>query len=88
MHKQNIVHLPKRSLYELPLNQYQTVLSLRILQGRFGQVPLVELQNFVVFLPGRATEQLRIQGARPALSETINFTILSLRIYTNKYDKP
>ncbi|CAH2018970.1 unnamed protein product [Acanthoscelides obtectus] len=47
---------PKKSLYELPLNQYQTVLSIRIVQGRFGQVPLVELQNFVVFLPGRATE--------------------------------
>ncbi|CAH2010524.1 unnamed protein product [Acanthoscelides obtectus] len=47
---------PKKSLYELPLNQYQTVLSIRIVQGRFGQVPLVELQHFVVFLPGRATE--------------------------------
>ncbi|CAH1990810.1 unnamed protein product [Acanthoscelides obtectus] len=47
---------PKKSLYELPLNQYQTVLSLRIVQGRFGQVPLVKLQNFIVFLPGRATE--------------------------------
>ncbi|CAH2013563.1 unnamed protein product [Acanthoscelides obtectus] len=46
----------KKSLHELPLNQYQTVPSLRILQGRFGQVPLVELNNFVVYLPGKATE--------------------------------
>ncbi|VEN43190.1 unnamed protein product [Callosobruchus maculatus] len=47
---------PRLPLSQLPINKKHRIVSLQIIEGRYGECPLAELDEHVVFLPGRAAE--------------------------------
>ncbi|KAG5875555.1 hypothetical protein JTB14_019504 [Gonioctena quinquepunctata] len=45
-------------LSDLPQNQPQPILNIRIVKSKFGEILLVELQEHMVFPPRRAIEAI------------------------------
>ena len=54
-----VTRKPKRSLKELLIDRKYQILNVKIVKGLYGEVPLVELNDCVVFLPGRVTSVIK-----------------------------
>ncbi|VEN52742.1 unnamed protein product [Callosobruchus maculatus] len=50
---------PRIPLQDLSLNTKYKILGIQIIEGRYGECPLVDLGSNVVFLPNRTTRTFR-----------------------------